>query len=36
MNNKYDVAIIGAGVAGAFATLKIAEKYKNTKTILFQ
>ena len=35
MNNNYDVGIIGAGVSGAFASLKIAEKYKNIKTIVF-
>lgn len=33
-NNKYDVAIIGAGVAGCFAALKIQQKYK-LKTIVF-
>lgn len=33
--SNYDVGIIGAGVAGAFATLKIAKDHKNTKTILF-
>lgn len=33
--NNYDVGIIGAGVAGAFATLKIAKDHKNVKTILF-
>lgn len=31
----YDVGIIGAGVAGAFATLKIAKEYKDVKTIVF-
>lgn len=34
LKNIYDVAIVGAGVAGAFASLRIAEKYKNTNTIL--
>lgn len=33
--SNYDVGIIGAGIAGAFATLKIAKDYKNAKTILF-
>lgn len=33
--NNYDVGIIGAGVAGAFATLKIAKDHKNAKTIVF-
>lgn len=33
--SNYDVGIIGAGVAGAFATLKIAKDHKNAKTILF-
>src|SRR5579864_5691810 len=31
----FDVGIIGAGVAGAFATLKLAKDHKNVKTILF-
>lgn len=33
--NTYDVGIIGAGVAGAFATMKMAKDHKNVKTILF-
>lgn len=33
--SNYDVGIIGAGVAGAFATLKLAKDHKNAKTILF-
>lgn len=33
--NNFDVGIIGAGVAGAFATLKMAKEHKNVKTILF-
>lgn len=32
---NFDVGIIGAGVAGAFAALKISKDYKGTKTILF-
>lgn len=35
MSNVFDVGIIGAGVAGSFAALKIAKDHKNTKTILF-
>ena len=31
----FDVGIIGAGVAGSFATYKIAKEYKNVKTIVF-
>jgi hypothetical protein len=31
----FDVGIIGAGVAGAFATLKLAKDHKSTKVILF-
>jgi hypothetical protein len=31
----FDVGIIGAGVAGAFATAKIAKEYKDVKTIVF-
>ena len=33
--SNFDVGIIGAGVAGAFATLKIAKDHKDAKTILF-
>lgn len=33
--SNFDVGIIGAGVAGAFATLKMAKDHKNVKTILF-
>lgn len=33
--NSYDIGIIGAGVAGAFATYRIAKEYKNVKTVLF-
>lgn len=31
----FDVGIIGAGVAGSFAALKIAKSHKNVKAILF-
>ncbi len=31
----FDVGIIGAGVAGAFATLKLAKDHKNVKAIVF-
>jgi uncharacterized protein len=33
--SNFDLGIIGAGVAGAFATLKIAKDHKDAKTILF-
>lgn len=33
--SNFDVGIIGAGVAGAFATYKMAKDHKGTKTILF-
>lgn len=33
--NNFDIGIIGAGVAGAFASYKIAKDYKNLKTIVF-
>jgi uncharacterized FAD-dependent dehydrogenase len=33
--SNFDVGIIGAGVAGAFATLKLAKDHKNAKVILF-
>jgi uncharacterized FAD-dependent dehydrogenase len=32
--DKYDIAIIGAGVSGAFSALRISENYKSAKTIL--
>lgn len=35
MSNIFDVGIIGAGVAGSFAALKIAKDYPEAKTILF-
>lgn len=31
----YDVGIVGAGVAGSFASLKLAKEHKNVKVILF-
>jgi len=34
MSNIYDIAIIGAGVAGAFATYKIARDYKDVKLLV--
>lgn len=34
--NIKDTAIIGAGVAGAFASLRFAEKYPDAKAILFE
>jgi uncharacterized FAD-dependent dehydrogenase len=35
VNKTYDVGIIGAGVAGAFAALRAAENFKDSKVILF-
>lgn len=35
MTEKYDVGIIGAGVAGAFSALRVAENYPSAKTIIF-
>jgi uncharacterized FAD-dependent dehydrogenase len=35
MNIIYDVGIVGAGVAGSFATYKLAKEHRNVKTILF-
>jgi len=35
MPTKYDIAIIGSGVAGTFAALKIAKEHKGKKVILF-
>lgn len=34
MAEIYDVCIIGSGIAGTFAALRIAEKHSDTKTIL--
>ncbi len=36
MNNNYDIGIIGGGIAGAFAALKLAESHKKKKCILFE
>lgn len=33
--SNFDVGIIGAGVAGAFATLKLAKDHKNIKAVVF-
>jgi len=32
---NYDIGIIGAGVAGVFAALKLSKDYKNTKIVMF-
>lgn len=32
----FDIGIIGSGVAGTFAALRIAERYKELKTVLFE
>jgi Pyridine nucleotide-disulphide oxidoreductase len=32
---EFDIGIVGAGVAGAFATLKLAKDHKSAKVILF-
>lgn len=34
--SNYDIGIIGGGIAGAFAALRIAEYHSNLKTILFE
>lgn len=36
MNETYDLVIIGAGVAGSFASLKIAKDHKYMKTLVFE
>lgn len=33
---NFDIGIIGGGIAGAFAALRLAEHHKNTKAILFE
>lgn len=35
MTDTYDIAIIGAGVAGAFAAYRIVTNYKNVNAIIF-
>lgn len=35
-NSNFDTIIVGAGVAGVMASLKIAEKYKNHKTLMIE
>ena len=35
MSNMFDVCVIGLGISGAFATLRMAEKYKDAKIIAF-
>jgi uncharacterized FAD-dependent dehydrogenase len=35
MITTFDCAIIGAGVAGSFVAMKLAQEHKNVKTILF-
>lgn len=36
MKQTYDIAIIGSGMAGSFAALKIAEEHKNKSVIIFE
>jgi uncharacterized FAD-dependent dehydrogenase len=36
MNQNYDIGIIGAGVAGIMAALKISQQNKSIKTIVFE
>lgn len=36
MDKVYDIGIIGGGVAGAFAALRIAENHKNKSCVLFE
>ncbi len=33
--NKFDIGIIGAGIAGAFAALRLSEQHPNLKAIIF-
>ena len=32
---SYDIGIIGSGIAGTFAALRVSEKYKDVRTIVF-
>lgn len=34
-NNVFDVGIIGAGIAGAFASLRISEQHRSAKVVVF-
>jgi len=36
MDKSYDIGIIGGGIAGAFAALRLAEHHKKKKCILFE
>jgi len=36
MDRNYDIGIIGGGIAGAFAALRLAEHHKKKKCILFE
>jgi len=36
MDKTYDIGIIGGGIAGAFAALRLAENHKKQKCILFE
>lgn len=33
---NYDIGIIGAGISGVFAALRLAEKHKNLKIVIFE
>ncbi len=35
MSNIFDVGVIGAGIAGAFAALRFSEQHRSAKTIVF-
>jgi uncharacterized protein len=36
MNNSFNIGIIGAGPAGVFAALRLAERYKHLKVVVFE
>lgn len=36
MSDTYDIGIIGSGIAGSFAALRLAQKHPGVKTILFE
>lgn len=36
MTNNFDICILGGGVSGVFAALRLAEKYKNLKVAVFE
>ena len=36
MNTNFDIGIVGGGVSGVFAALRLAERHKNLKVVVFE